>query len=124
MLLSKITIYFRVYLTDFPDLKAHPKEKILSNFKARSFEVKILDYKGKNYKIYIGNLNKDIKPEDSSFRQTNTGLVISLKKDKDEFWDNLEKKPSLIKERDDKDKEKDPGASLMDMMKDMYNSVL
>ena len=45
-------------------------------------------------------------------------------KEKDDFWDNLEKKPSLVKDRDEKtDKDKDPGSSLMDMMKEMYNNV-
>lgn len=113
-----------MYLTDFQDFKTHPKEKIVTNFQNRSFDVRIHDYKGQNYKIYIGNLNKDIKPSESTVKQINSGLVVCLKKEKDEFWDNLEKKPSMLKERDEKDKEKDPGAGLMDMMKDMYNNVI
>jgi elongation factor P hydroxylase len=82
------------------------------------------DYKGKNYRISINNLNKEIKPDQSSFKQIGSGIVLTLVKEKDDFWDNLEKKPSLVKEKDEKlDKDKDPGANLMDMMKEMYNNV-
>ena len=69
-------------------------------------------------------MTKDIKPEECFFRQISTGVVVSLKKEKDDFWDNLEKKPSMLKEKNENEKkDKDPGSSLMDMMKDMYNNV-
>ena len=115
-----------MYLTDFQDFKTHPKEKITASFQSKSFEIKILDYKGKNYRLSINNLNKEIKASESTFKQTNNGIVLTLKKEKDDFWDNLEKKPGLVKEKDEKaaDKDKDPGAGLMDMMKEMYNNVI
>jgi calcyclin binding protein len=117
-------INFKVYLSDFQDFKAHPKEKITANFQTKSFEIKIHDYKGKNFRLIVNNLHKEIKPAESTFRQINSGVVLVLKKEKDDFWDNLEKKQGLVKERDEKaDKDKDPGAGLMDMMKEMYNNV-
>ena len=44
-----------------------------------------------------------------------------------DFWDSLEKKKSLFGNKDEKedgglDKNKDPNASLMEMMRDMYQN--
>ena len=40
------TKWIRVLLDFFKDIKSHPKEKITCEFKARSFTLRVLDYKG------------------------------------------------------------------------------
>jgi len=50
-----------------------------------------------------------------------------MKKKSDGNWDDIKEKKNILetKEKDDdeeKPKDKDPSSSLMDMMKDMYNS--
>lgn len=120
--------FVKVYLTDgFENLKTHDKDKIKSNFTAKSFDVCIIDWNKKNFRFSCFNLNKEITPADSYVKATSSGLVIYLaKKNKGDYWDSLEKKKSLLdKEGEDgenKLKDKDPNASLMEMMRDMYQN--
>ena len=73
------------------------------------------------------NLNKEIDADGSYTKQTSSGLVVYLKKGKSsDHWDSLEKKKSPLgddEEKPNKSKNpKDPNESMMDMMKEMYQS--
>jgi calcyclin binding protein len=69
-------------------------------------------------------LNHEILPDGSYTKQTSSGLTVYLKKAKaTDIWDNLEKKKSIMgKDESKPSKSKDPNESLMDMMRDMYQS--
>jgi hypothetical protein len=125
-------IYNRIYITDgFSNLKSHPAENIKSTFKPNSFEVTIKGWNSRNFKFAINNLNKDIDPEASYAKTTANGLIIGLKKaNKSDHWDTLEKKKGALGD-EPKPKNKpmggdemgDAGGNLMEMMKEMYQSV-
>ena len=73
-------------------------------------------------------MNKGINPTESYVKQTNSGLIVYLKKENNsDYWDSLEKKKGLFGNKDENgeggiDKNKDPNASLMEMMRDMYQN--
>lgn len=113
-------------MTDgFANIKDHPKENIITKFNKKSFEVQVLNWNKKNYKFGSNNLNKEIDPEGSYVKQTNSGLTIFLKKAKStDHWDALEYKKPLISENasNKPDASQDPSAGLMDMMREMYQN--
>ena len=43
-------------LLDFPGISKHPKDKVTSDFAKRSFTIKIMDWKGKNYQFSVPKL--------------------------------------------------------------------
>lgn len=118
--------YVKIYITDgFANLKTHDANSIKSKFTKNTFDVYILNWQKKNFRFSCFNLAKDIIPENSYTKATSSGLIIYLAKaNKTDFWDNLEKKKSLIggEPGDAKNKNKDPNESLMDMMRDMYQN--
>ena len=121
--------FIKLYLTDeFEGIKSFSSSNIKSKFTKNSFDVCIIGWKNKNYRFSCFNLNKEIEPKDSYVKQTNSGLIVYLKKaNNSDFWDSLEKKKSLFGNKEDKedggiDKNKDPNASLMEMMRDMYQN--
>jgi len=83
---------FKIYITTFNEFKSHPKEKIIVTFNNNSFELKILDWNKTNYKLAFNNLYNEIIPSESTFSQTKTGVIIKLKKVKEEVWSSVEKK--------------------------------
>jgi len=98
-------------------------EKIKCDFGKGSFVVTIMNFNGKNYRIKRDNLEHDIDPEKSKHIVKADKIVVKLAKIKGEygsfdFWSKL---------TDNKGKEKkkntaDPQSSIMNMMKDMYDS--
>jgi len=115
---------FKVFFTKgFENLKKHSPEKIQVEFKVNSLTVKIHDWEGKNLKFHCGNLHSEIKPENCTYKQSSSGLIVTLVKVKSEFWDSLEKKASLVsKKPKEKANPDDPTGGLMDMMKEMYQN--
>ena len=121
--------FIKLYLTDgFDGIKSFNSSNIKSKFTKNTFDVCILGWKGKNYRFSCFNLSKEINPNDSYIKQTNSGLIIYLAKvNSSDFWDSLEKKKGLFGNKDDDgmpalDKNKDPNQSLMEMMRDMYQN--
>jgi calcyclin binding protein len=115
----------RIYLTDgFANIKNLAKENIITKFSKKSFEVQILDLDKKNYKFGCNNLSKEIEPDGSYVKQTNSGMTIFLKKAKSsDHWDSLEQKKSLLGESEKPaGLSSDPNAGLMEMMKEMYQN--
>jgi calcyclin binding protein len=89
--------------------------------------VKVHNWNKRNFRLLISNLNKEIDPSGSYVKPTSNGLTIVLKKEKSAHWDNLILKPSPIGDVDKNimggdQQNKDPGAGMMEMMKEMYNS--
>mmetsp|Transcript_33601 Transcript_33601/g.42308 ORF Transcript_33601/g.42308 Transcript_33601/m.42308 type:complete len:251 (+) Transcript_33601:97-849(+) len=97
------------------------KDNIICDFTQASFDLKITDFNGKNFRLVKDNLDKDIIPDESKFIVKKNKVLVKLKKVKGEYsyehWSNL-----TAKKRKDpaKSTDKDPMGGLMDMMKDMY----
>jgi calcyclin binding protein len=114
-----VTLYL-----DIPNVGSISKENIGCHFTKSSFDLIVNDLHGKNYRLLKDNLDKDIDPEKSKYLVKKNKITIKLAKVKAEYgsydsWQNLSSKKSK------KSKEKmktNPSDSIMDMMKDMYDS--
>mmetsp|Transcript_42002 Transcript_42002/g.42871 ORF Transcript_42002/g.42871 Transcript_42002/m.42871 type:complete len:264 (+) Transcript_42002:12-803(+) len=98
-------------------------EKIKCDFEKGSFDVTIMNFNGKNYRIKRDNLEHDIDPEKSKHIVKADKIVVKLAKIKGEygsfdFWSKL----TDNKRKEKKKNTADPQSSIMNMMKDMYDS--
>jgi len=98
-------------------------EKIRCDFEKGSFDVTIMNFNGKNYRIKRDNLEHDIDPEKSKHIVKADKIVVKLAKIKGEygsfdFWSKL----TDNKRKEKKKNTADPQSSIMNMMKDMYDS--
>ena len=75
-------------LLDFKDIKSHPAEKIMVEFKPRSFTLRVLDFKGQNYQFQVPKLQCFVKPEECSHTVKTDSIQITLRKAKDDdnWW--------------------------------------
>ena len=75
--------FVKIYLTDeFEGIKSFNSSNIKSKFTKTSFDICIIGWKNKNYRFSCFNLNKGINPTDSYVKQTNSGLIVCLKKER------------------------------------------
>lgn len=95
-------------------------EKVETNFQKTSVDVKFHDVQGKNYRIAIPKLNKEIVPEKSKVLVKATKIIITLVKASKENWPDLHFKEDKFKPSVGK-KDKDPMSGIMDLMKNMYD---
>ena len=114
-----------IYITNLPDINKLPKENISCEFTPTSFDLKIIGYKGCDYRLLKDNLDKDINPEKSKIIIKSSKIIIKLGKVKSEYgsyesWMDLTSKKG--KESKMKAKSGDPSAGIMDMMKEMYDN--
>eukprot|EP00252_Welwitschia_mirabilis_P014166 TRINITY_DN31211_c0_g1_i1.p1 TRINITY_DN31211_c0_g1~~TRINITY_DN31211_c0_g1_i1.p1 ORF type:complete len:219 (-),score=41.60 TRINITY_DN31211_c0_g1_i1:193-849(-) len=93
-------------------------EKVVSNFQAWSFDVKLHDVQGKNYRCGVPKLHKAIVPEQCSIVVKPQRIIISLKKAEKGHWQDIYYKEDKFKPK--LDENKDPMAGIMDLMKNMY----
>lgn len=99
-------------------LEGVDQEKIQTEFKPMSFDAKFHDVQGKNYRCAIPKLNKEIVPEKCKVVVKPTRVIITLFKASKGNWPDLHFKEDKLKPN--LDKEKDPMAGIMDLMKNMY----
>ncbi|CAD8076179.1 unnamed protein product [Paramecium sonneborni] len=99
-----------------------PKENIISSFSINSVDVKIQNYKGINQRFGIKKTFDDLKDRECSVKTTNNSLIINLIKKENKHWDQLAFKEKLINTDTSKVDKDDPQASLMNMMKEMYQN--
>ena len=86
-----VLMLYRVTI-ELKGLNKHPKDKMISRFLDRSFEIKLLDFEGKNLNFAVPKLQCKIVPEKSKFWITSKGdkMIISLHKiKKDDNWYSL-----------------------------------
>mmetsp|Transcript_17401 Transcript_17401/g.22631 ORF Transcript_17401/g.22631 Transcript_17401/m.22631 type:complete len:268 (+) Transcript_17401:107-910(+) len=101
------------------------KDQVTCDFGVDSFDLRALGVDGtKNYRLVIEALDKDIVPDESEIIVKKNRIKIKLKKIKGEYsyeqWLDLKKKGGKAAKL--KEKNKDPSSSIMDLMKDMYES--
>ena len=109
-----------IYVT-LEGVKEIPRENITCDFTKTSLDLVVRDLKGKSYRLFKDNLAHDIDPSASKLLVKADRLVIKLGKVKgkygyDSWTDLVAKRPRKA------DKVDDPQSSIMDMMKDMYES--
>ena len=112
-----ITVY-----VDLPGVGA-VKDRVKCDFGIYSFDLVVMDLEGKNYRLVKDNLEKDIVPEESTFKVKANKVLIKLKKKKGEFsyesWQHLQAKKK--REVGDQSKSKaDPMGGIMEMMSNLY----
>lgn len=115
---AHVTVY-----VDLPGVGA-VKDKVTCEFGKYSFDLVIMGLEGKNYRLVKDNLEKDIVPDESSFKVKANKVLIKLKKMKGEFsyenWQHLQAKKK--REAGDSSKSKaDPMGGIMDMMQNLYD---
>ncbi|CAK7350205.1 unnamed protein product [Dovyalis caffra] len=99
-------------------LEGVEQEKIETQFKPTSFDVKFLDVQGKNYRCAVPKLNKEIIPEKCSVVVKPKRVIITLFKASKGNWVDLHFKDDKLKPS--LDEKRDPMAGIMDLMKNMY----
>jgi len=113
-----------VYITSLTGIGSIPKEQINCKFTSSSFDLTISNFNGKNYRLLKDNLDKEIEAEKSKCVVKANKIIIKLAKVKSEYgsydsWTDLSSKKSKASKVS---KSKDPSSSIMDLMKDMYDS--
>lgn len=115
---SHVTIYITLQ-----GIGQHSKDKINCKFTKESFDLTIDEFQGVNYRLVKDNLDKNIDPETSKMLIKANKIIIKLGKVKNDYgyesWMDLTSKKS---KETKKQMEKDPQASIMDLMKEMYDS--
>lgn len=94
------------------------QEKVQTEFNPTSIDVKFHDIQGKNYRCAIPKLSKEIVPEKCKVLVKPTKVIITLVKASKGNWLDLHFKEDKLKPS--LDKERDPMAGIMDLMKNMY----
>lgn len=79
----------KVYVTSLDGIKDLASDKINCKFTKSSFELTIQGYNGKDMRLCIPVLSKDIVPEDSKFTIKSSSISITLRKAKDGKWKSL-----------------------------------
>lgn len=82
----------QIYLS----LEGVDQEKIESEFKAMSFDLKIHDVQGTNYRFTIPKLNKEILPEKSKVVVKPTRMIVTLFKASKGNWLDLQFKEDKV----------------------------
>ncbi|XP_040362090.1 calcyclin-binding protein isoform X1 [Rosa chinensis] len=100
-------------------LEGVDQEKMETEIKPTSIDIKLHDVQGRNYRCAIPKLHSQIVPEKCKVLVKPTRVVITLIKASKGNWLDLHFKEDKLKPN--LDKEKDPMAGIMDLMKNMYN---
>jgi calcyclin binding protein len=116
---EKVNVYIMSGIDGVGNL---PKEKIVCDFTKSSFDFKIFNLDGKNFRLFKDNLEKEIDPTKSFLRIKKNRVTICLyKKEKNETWMNLTAKNPHGHSTTKKNKsDEDPMGGIMDLMKNMY----
>ncbi|KAF9625891.1 hypothetical protein IFM89_027668 [Coptis chinensis] len=102
----------------YVSLEGVEQEKVETVFKPMSVDIKFHDIQGKNYRCALPKLNKEIVPEKSKEVVKPKRVIITLFKESKGNWLDLHFKED--KQKPNLDRQKDPMAGIMDLMKNMY----
>ena len=100
---------------------------IQCDFDSHSFDLKIREFKGKNLRFRIDPLFDSLAVEKCSLTIKSDSITLTLKKENAKNWSSLKwQKEKEIKKGTEKKgadlDDKDPQASLMNLMKDLYQN--
>lgn len=114
----------KIYIT-LKDVHQLPKEAITCDFSEKTLNLHVFGLDNRNYHLPINNLCAEIDTEKSNFKVKTDMIVVSLVKKVAKDWSHVTSVEKRIKEAKspsmpDMGEESDPGASLMNLMKKMY----
>lgn len=115
----------KLYIT-LKDVHQLPKEAVSCNFTEKSLELHVLGLDKKNYSLTINNLCEDIDVNKSNVKVKTDMVVVSIAKKVIKNWSHVTGVEKRIKEskiastRSVNEDTSDPGASIMNLMKKMY----
>ncbi|XP_014485425.1 PREDICTED: calcyclin-binding protein [Dinoponera quadriceps] len=114
----------KIYIT-LKDVHQLSGESIVCNFADKSLDLWVLALDNRNYYLPINNLCAEIDTEKSSLKVKTDMIVVSLVKKIPKAWSHVTWVEKRIKEAKtlsmpDMNEDNDPGASLMNLMKKMY----
>lgn len=112
--------YLKVYVT-VNGVQKLSKENISTEFKNRSFRLRVENLDNSNYQCHVAFLWDDIVPADSFYKvKTDTILVMLKKAQERKTWAYVTEREDKKKKTPKVDEKKDPNDGLMDMLKQMY----
>ena len=101
------------------------RSNIDCEFNDQAVDLRILHFNGKNLRLKIAPLNGLIDPAACKIKVKSNSVTIEMVKAKSKHWDDIKEKKkgsgetsSASSKKDEK--EGDPSASLMNMMKELY----
>lgn len=117
----------KVYLLkNLEGIGSHDKEAIQCTFEADTVDLKIRGFKNKNMRFLVKPLSYHVVPASCRIQVKSSSITITLKKEDQKHWVNLAMKsgPSLGGKTEESNdfKNDDPQASLMKMMKNLYDT--
>ncbi|CAF1265931.1 unnamed protein product [Adineta steineri] len=116
--------FVKMYIQNLDGVGDLPSEQIRCSFENRGFSLEINNLKNINYVFKRGRLLNEIKPEQSSFKVKKDMIILSLAKTESKNWECVFREESKAPEKPlpKMDEGKDPGDSLMQLMKNMYET--
>ena len=116
----------KVYVTkDLDGIGKHDEELIRADFSKNSADLKIIDFNGRNLRLGLAPLAHPIVPDESKIQIKSNSITMTLKKADASHWESLlqtGKSGKKLTKPDTSALGDDPQASLMGMMRDLYNS--
>ena len=116
-----VTLYI-----DLPDVGSIPREQITCDFTKDSFDLIVRDLQGQSYRLFKDSLEKDIQPDKSKIVVKAHKILVKLAKIKAEYGGGYDMWTKLTDTKGKKQKSgkasSDPQSSIMDLMRDMYES--
>lgn len=112
--------FVKLYIS-LKNVQSLPKEKIISSFEEKSFNLMVQELDGKNHHLTIANLASKIKI-DASYHKVKTDMVVVfLAKAEAKKWGAVTaEEVQILEARKPKGNSDDPSAGMMDLMKQMY----
>jgi calcyclin binding protein len=114
-----VTLY-----VDLPRVGSIPRDAITCHFTKSSVDLIVRNLDSKSYRLYKDNLDKDVDPTQCKIVVKSHKVLVKLAKVKSseygssyDYWTQLTAKKSRKAE---KEKKEDPSASIMQLMRDMY----
>ncbi|XP_055332108.1 calcyclin-binding protein-like [Paramacrobiotus metropolitanus] len=120
--------FLTLYISDkLKDIKGIPAENVTSSFSERGAHMEVKGLNGRDYYFDLANLAYAIIPEESTHKLRGDSVVLNLRKKESKTWECVtaaekQRKDKKAQEKFDMDSDakSDPSASMMTMMKKMY----
>ncbi|CAF0831799.1 unnamed protein product [Rotaria sp. Silwood1] len=116
--------FVKVYVQNLDGVGDLPANQVRCSFEDQGFTLEIANLKNVNYIFKRGRLLHEIKPEQSSYKVKKDMVIVSLAKADSKSWECIfrDEKKAPEKQLPKMDDSKDPGDSLMQLMKNMYET--
>lgn len=100
-----------------------PPENVITKFTPKSIELQVNNLDDKSYSLTVNNLLQRIIPSESKHKVKTDKVVVFMKKESEVSWSYVTEAERKAKETKTPklDENEDPGQSLMNLMKQMYD---